>query len=308
MIFNELYGCYYNAVAKILEKAIEAPINKNQMREIIEKHAFNESFFEISSKLQAQEYRLLNKDGTTPIKNKPTMPLTTLQKRWLKAIFLDKRIRLFTDTADILPDIEPIFSPNDYYLYDSYSDGDNYGSESYIKNFRTVLTAIKENKNLKIAMVSNKGRNINTIAKPDYIEYSPKDDKFRLYTKYSFQVHIVNIANITSCEIYHKEIINSRFVSHDIPRRIEIELYDERNALERFMLHFAHFRKMARKESNKIYHITVYYEAIDETELIIRILSFGQFVKVLSPDSFVRQIRYRLNKQNLLFQNKNADN
>ncbi len=301
MVFNELYGCYYNAVARILEKAIKAPITKNEMREIVENNAFNESFFEISGKLQAQEYQLLNKDGTTPIKNKPTMPLTTLQKRWLKAIFLDKRIKLFTDTADILPDVEPLFFPGDYYLYDSYSDGDDYENEGYIKNFRTILTAIKESKNLKIAMVSNKGRSINTIVKPEYIEYSPKDDKFRLYTKYSLQVHIVNIANITACEIYENEISNTRLVSHDILRHIEIELYDQRNALERFMLHFAHFRKIAKKESDKIYHITVYYEAIDESELIIRILSFGQFAKVLSPNSFVRQLRYRINKQHLLF-------
>lgn len=301
MVFSELYGCYYNAVAKILEKATKSPITKNEMREVIEKHAFSESFFEISSKLQAGEYQLLNKDGTTPIKNRPTLPLTTLQKRWLKSIFLDKRVKLFTDTTDILPEIEPLFSPSDYYLYDSYSDGDNYENDDYIKNFRTVLTAIKENKNLKIAMVSNKGRNINTVAKPEYIEYSPKDDKFRLYTKYSFQIHIINIANITSCEIYESDIINNRFISENIPERIEIELYDERNALERFMLHFAHFRKTAVKKSDKVYHITVYYEAIDETELIIRVISFGQFVKVLSPDSFVSLLKYRLHKQKILF-------
>ncbi len=30
--------------------------------------AFSESFFEISSKLNSQEYQLLNKNGTTPIK------------------------------------------------------------------------------------------------------------------------------------------------------------------------------------------------------------------------------------------------
>ena len=307
MIFNELYGCYYNAVAKILEKAIEAPITKNEMREIIEKHAFSESFFEISAKLNAQEYQLLNKDGTTPIKNKPSMPLTTLQKRWLKSIFLDKRIRLFIDTPDALIDTVPLFLPDYYYIYDKNNDGDRYDDENYIKTFHTVLLAIKENKRLKIAMISNKGRNINTVINPQYIEYSPKDDRFRLYTTSSDNVSIVNINNIKSCEIYDGEIVNSRIKKNNLTRFVEIELYDERNSLERFMLHFAHFRKMAKKVSDKKYLITVWYDAIDETELIIRVLSFGQFVKVISPTEFVNQIKYRLKKQNLLFKKQNAD-
>ena len=301
MVFNELYGCYYNAVAKILEKAIKAPITKSEMREIIEKNAFSESFFEISSKLYSQEYQLLNKNGTTPIKNKPTMPLTTLQKRWLKSIFLDKRIRLFTDDTDILSDVEPLFLPSDYYIYDSYNNGDNYENKDYIRNFRTVLTAIKEKKGLKIAMVSSRGKSINTLAIPCYLEFSPKDDKFRLITRNSFQVHIVNISSITSCEIYDSHIINLRQIRENTPRSVEIELYDERNTLERFMLHFAHFRKTAIKESDNVYHITICYDAIDEAELIIRILSFGQFVKVLSPSSLLNQLKYKINKQKLLF-------
>ena len=301
MIFNELYGCYYNAVAKILEKAIEAPITKGEMREIVERYAFSESFFEIAGKLNAQQYQLLNKDGTTPIKNKPSMPLTTLQKRWLKAIFLDKRIRLFTDTSDILKDTAPLFLPQDYYIYDKCNDGDDYENESYIRNFRNILLAIKENKRLKIAMISNKGRNINTVVKPEHIEYSPKDDKFRLYTSGSINVHIVNVGSIISCEIYNGDVIKIDLTRGNATRYIEFELYDERNTLERFMLHFAHFRKMAKKEGDKKYLITVWYESIDETELIIRILSFGQFVKVTSPSGFANQIKYRLRKQQLLF-------
>lgn len=308
MIFNEIYGCYYNAVNKILEKAIEKPISKDEMREIIEKNAFSESFFEISSKLRTQEYQLLNNDGTTPIKNKPSMPLTLIQKRWLKSLFLDKRIRLFTDDSDILPDVEPLFCPSDYYIYDSYNDGDDYENENYIKCFRTALKAIKENKNLKIDMISTGGKSISVAVKPEYIEYSPKDDKFRLITSKSLQIHIVNMASIVNCEIYDDKIPNTRLVSKNVPRFIEVEINDERNALERFMLHFAHFRKTAKKENESKYIVTVYYDPMDERELIIRILSFGQFVKVLFPDTFIRQLRYRLNKQKSLFENKNANN
>lgn len=303
MIFNEIYGCYYNAVAKILENAIKEPISKEKMREIVEKHAFSESFFEISSKINSQEYQLLSKNGTTPIKNKISMPLTTIQKRWLKAIFLDKRIRLFTDD-DILPDVEELFNPNDYYIYDKYNDGDNYDDENYIKIFRTILSATKNKQHIKITMTSNKGRSICTVAFPEYIEYSPKDDKFRLYTSGSRQIHIVNISTIKKCEIYNGPIYQKKPQKNTYTRYVEIELYDIRNTLERFMLHFAHYKKVATKEEDNKYRIIIYYESIDESELIIRILSFGQFVKVVSPEGFLNQIRYRINKQKLLFNKK----
>lgn len=301
MIFNEIYGCYYDAIAKILSVAVTKNISKNEMREIIENNAFTESFFEIEDKLRAQEYQLLNKDGSTPIKNKPTLPLTELQKRWLKTISLDKRIKLFCDDFPDFSDTSPIYLPEDYHIYDMYRDGDDYESEQYIKNFRTILLAIKEKKPLKIAMMSRNNRCINTVAMPKRIEYSPKDDKFRLYTKGSRQLSLVNVGKIGSCEIYDKEINLNYEQPIELTKTVTIELYDSRNTLERFMYHFAHFKKVATKIENKKYKIDIYYEAIDETELIIRILSFGQFVKVISPDSFMRQIRYRINKQKLLF-------
>lgn len=301
MIFNEIYGCYYDAIAKILAVAVKKPITKNEMREIVEKHAFTESYFEIETKLRTQEYQLLNKDGTTPIKNKPTLPLTNLQKRWLKTIFLDKRIKLFCDDLIEIGDTSPIYLPKNYYIYDKYSDGDDYESEQYIKNFRNILLAIKENKPIQIAMISKKGKNINTIAFPIRLEYSEKDDKFRLYTKGSKQVSILNVGRISNCEVYEKEFFSEYEKDVEKERVAKIELYNKRNALERFMIHFAHFKKVATKIDDNIYHIDIFYQMIDETELIIRILSFGQFVKVLSPDTVMKQIRYRINKQNLLF-------
>lgn len=305
MIFNEIYGCYYDAVAKILAKASSGSINKKEMREIIEKHAFSESFFEIESKLNKGEYQLLNKDGTTPILNKPTLPLTELQKRWLKSISLDKRIKLFCDDFPDLSDTSPIFSEEDYYIYDKYSDGDDYENETYIKNFRTLLTGIKENKPVNFSIKTRNGKNIVSIAKPTRLEYSPKDDKFRVYTEGSRQISLVNLSNIVRAEIYEKDFDASFSLNLEKEKSIKIELYNQRNALERFMIQFAHYKKIATKIDEVTYHIDVFYTAIDETELVIRVLSFGHFVKVLSPDSFIKQIRYRINKQKLMFKENN---
>ena len=46
MIFNEIYGCYYNAVACILENAIKEKISKEKMRELIRNERRLELCFE----------------------------------------------------------------------------------------------------------------------------------------------------------------------------------------------------------------------------------------------------------------------
>ena len=76
-----------------------------------------------------------------------------------------------------------------------------------------------------------------------------------------------------------------------------LTLIDERNALERVLLHFAHFEKEAEKIGDKKYRIKIYYDLSDETELVIRVLSFGPFVEVTEPQSFRNLIIDRLKKQ-----------
>ena len=67
------------------------------------------------------------------------MPLTILQKRWLKAMSLDPRIKLFDADFSFLDDVEPLFTPADYTVFDKYNDGDDFESKDYIKNFRMIF-------------------------------------------------------------------------------------------------------------------------------------------------------------------------
>ena len=67
------------------------------------------------------------------------MPLTTLQKQWLKAISLDPRVKLFGAKFPDLDEIEPLFTPEDYYVYDKYSDGDDYENENTLWNTYNIL-------------------------------------------------------------------------------------------------------------------------------------------------------------------------
>ena len=143
-LFSELYGAYYNAVAKIIAEAINSPVTVKKLRAIIENEAFSESASVILSAFDEQRWQILNPDGSTAIKRIPTMPMTELEKRWLKAISLDPRLALFGEVFPELDGVAPLFTPDDYRIFDQYADGDNYQSADYIENFRTDRKTVAE--------------------------------------------------------------------------------------------------------------------------------------------------------------------
>ena len=63
------------------------------------------------------------------------------------------------------------------------------------------------------------------------------------------------------------------------------------------MLHFSHLNKQTERIGEDLYKITLFYEREDETELLIRVLSFGPVLKAVYPDDFVRKLAERLENQ-----------
>lgn len=298
MIFSELYSAYYNTVAGILKAAVARPISTEELRGLIEKNAFGESGLMIEPAFAQERWQLLRRDGTTPIVNVPTMPLTTLEKRWLKAIFADPRIRLFTDEPIDLPGVEPLFGPEDICVFDKYSDGDPYEDAEYIRVFRFVLDAVRKRSPISVDTMNRKGGINHMVMMPEYLEYSEKDDKFRLIGSGNRFGNTVNLARIVCCKPYTKPFADrSRGKARQEKETVEFELYDRRKALERALMHFAHFEKQAERLDEDRYKVSVTYDKDDETELVIRVLSFGPMIKVTSPQSFVDLIKDRLKKQ-----------
>lgn len=298
MLFHEIYSTYFQTVAKILTEAVAHPLTNGEINSIIHNYAFEESTLNIPESLGAERWRLLKEDGTTIIRNKPTMPLTILQKRWLNAISLDPRIRLFTDRPVVFSDVEPLFLPEDVYVFDKYSDGDKYEDAEYIRNFRLILDAIKHQYPIKISIKNRYGKQITTSTIPEYLEYSEKDDKFRLIGTGSKLGNTINLGRIISCEKcenQQEEKIGKRNLPQ--PRKVIFELIDERNALERVLMHFAHFEKQAEKIGDQKYKVTLYYDKEDEIEILIRVLSFGQMIRVVQPTAFINLIKNRLSAQ-----------
>lgn len=298
MIFSELYGTYYNTVAQILTAAADHPLRKDELRSIIEKYAFGESILNIEPAIAEERWQLLNPDGSTALKHTPTLPLTLLEKRWLKAIFRDPRIRLFTDETDCFPEVEPLFDLGDILIFDKYSDGDPYTDEGYIRNFRLAMDAVRNRYPLSIDTTNRKGSVTHTVLMPEYLEYSEKDDKFRLIGSGNRRAVTVNLGRIVHIEPYDKPYKPSFGKgSKRETLTVRFELVDSRNALERVLMHFAHFEKQAEKLDDERYRVTLTYDKDDETEMVIRILSFGPMVKVTAPQRFADLIKERLISQ-----------
>ena len=295
MLFHEIYGKYYQTVGAILRQAAEqGSISRQELRRIVSENAFWESTMYIPEALQGSWF-LLNADGKSVLRNAPTRPFTLTEKRWLKAILQDPRIRLFDLPEQGLEDIEPLFTQDMFCWFDRYEDGDPYEDPDYIQNFRHLTQAILQKQNIKLLYKGANGVQTH-FCFPYRLEYSEKDDKFRLLAIQKERPLILNLSKIISCEQLEPISVEPR-----IPElqkvKLVLELINQRNALERVMLHFSHLEKETVQLDRKKYRITLWYEPRDERELLIRVLSFGPRLKVVEPASMVEQIKNRIKKQ-----------
>ncbi|MBR3949530.1 MAG: WYL domain-containing protein [Oscillospiraceae bacterium] len=306
MLFHEVYGSYYQAVAKILSRAVQGNLTRKDISGIVRQYAFAESWSNLTESFLNGDWPFLDADLGTELIHEPEMPLTTLQKRWLKAMLNDPRIRLFLDPEDVkgLEDVEPLFRQQDIYIFDRYADGDPYEKESYIANFRLILTALREDGWLEITQRNRWGTEITRKVKPLYLEYSPRDDKFRLHSAgtadHTWPGTIqTNVERILSCKVI--EYSNPWLLIPAETQQAELILSDRRGVLNRFMRLFCWLKKvtvpMEEKDGVMRYHVTLHYEKTDEPELVIRLLSMGPDIEILSPDSLRQETIRRVWKQ-----------
>ena len=297
MLFSEIYGSYFNVVAAVLAEAAEGCLTEGCLTELVQEKAFAESVLTIPAALKSGDWPLLDKNLAPVLRHKPTMPLTTLQKRWLKALLLDPRIALFAPDAGGLEDVEPLYTPETFVWFDQYADGDPYGDEGYVRCFRTVLQAVREKRRLKIRFHSRTGARHWITCIPYRLEYSAKDDKFRLLAADTRRDSVINLARVESCQLLEEYDPDSFRLPEKRLHELILLLHDERNGLERVLLHFSHFEKETRRLDSRLYQIKLRYDRADETELLIRILSFGPVLEVRSPQAFVDLVRQRISRQ-----------
>ena len=304
-IFNEVYGTYYNVVAKILKEAVNGELTSRKLQNIVYDNGYGESLLQLLPALQEGKWQLLTPELETPVMNEPKMPLTMLQKRWLKTVLMDKRVRLFVED-EVLSEMEsqlrvikPLYSMDSFVFYDRYIDGDDFENIAYIRNFKSLVAAIKNKNKVSVSYRNNKQKiSIWEELIPTDLEYSAKDDKFRLQCIEGKRRITLNLGKMIDVELgEHFEVECLASVPEEPQKKVVMELVDERKTLERALIHFSDLAKETDRLDDTHYRLTIYYDKCDETELLFRILSFGPTVIVKEPESFVELIKKQLREQ-----------
>lgn len=301
-LFHEIYGSYYRAVAQILTLALERPLSRREMDEVCQRIAGGESTLIIPDALLSGKWPLLRPDGTPLTAHPPAMPLTLLEKRWLKAVSLDPRVQLFDADLSFLDGVEPLFLPGDVIVFDRYRDGDDYADETYRRVFRTLLDAVERKRQVYIEYENRRGYVTRCRMSPLRLEYSEKDDCFRVLGVRGRKTAVFRVGRIRQCLPAGERPFSREPEEPLATEQAVLEITDFRNALERTSLHFSHFRKTVERTGERTYRMTLWYDPQDETELVMRVLQFGPVAEVVSPPRFVDEVKLRVARQAALLE------
>ncbi|MCI8821100.1 MAG: WYL domain-containing protein [Lachnospiraceae bacterium] len=325
-MFSEIYGCYYQVLDQILARAEQHPVTGGELAAVCQEQGFAESSLYILPKLTGGEWHLLTREGDqyrALTRGHRTLPLTRLQRSFVKSLLPDPRFRLFFTDEELsvlrhfTEDVEPLWKQEDFHYYDRYTDDDPFDDPDYQTHFRTILAALSRRQYVNLSYQSGKGNRISHHYLPLKLEYSAKNDRFRLLAvpereKRSPWIHTLNLQGI------RKAVLLSRLETEDFDfeqmiRRsyykepLRLQIRNRRNALERAMLHFSNYEKKTRKIDEDTWECLIYYNRSMETELLIEVLSFGPAIKVMGPDAFIDLVRERLDRQMELFSRFGTD-
>lgn len=313
-LYSELYNCYYQILHNLLSR--ETPFSKEELRSVAAREGFEETMLCLIPKLDSGEWNFFKKEGNlyvSALHNRPDFVLSRLQKRWLKTLLLDSRIRLFLDDEVLaavtaaLNSVEPLYNVEDFYVYDRFEDGDDYMDGNYRKHFRMILSAIESGQYLNISFHTHRDNRQHYWYLPCRLEYSIKNNRFRLLAletrkRSHFRLHIINLSRIeevTETGKFAGEIpdINTYITKEYNKEPVTLLITNERNALERAMLQFANYKKNTVCVNENTYQCEIYYNKSNETELLIEVLSFGSAIRVTGNAHFLELLRERVLRQ-----------
>lgn len=268
------------------------------------------------------------------------LPLTNVECRWLKSIcnhpfaqlFLEKNIlnkitNYLGENIKELP-ISKIkyydrFHQQYYNKLEKYnlntnelSQEDKEAAEKYINYFKIVLRNIttKTPNELTITYNTIKNRPVTKKVYPCWIVFCKRNHIFQLYSVNSEndQLEIINferIANIeenikSSNKYKHKQLEKKILSCLNIERVITIEFYNHKNVPDRILTEFSPWKKECiYDKTTEKYTMTLYYYKREETELLVRLLSYGPYIKISKVGNSLmsKNLRERINNQYNLY-------
>lgn len=295
-IFNEIFNLDYEKAGNCIIQHLKG--NDNQSDELF-KNDFDLTtvdIFELKDNSINNFYDLL--------------PLTKIEIQWLKYCINNSKAKLFLEENQLskLKDIFtveendlPISSINYYDKFKSHNEIAD--TDIYIDNFKKIVKAFTDEKSVKINYKSANNPATTRSVNIGLIEYSNKDDKFRIYCKKENSVSVYNLERINSVEIlsdgYNRNSAEKSIKNYILNQRKEItlEFTNVKNIPDRLLTEFTPWEKLCTRLDDR-YNVTIKYDKQDSFEIVTRLLPYGKNIKILSDTGNVKtEIENRINKQ-----------
>lgn len=238
------------------------------------------------------------------------LPLTKIEIQWLKYCINNTKTKLFLEENQLskLKDIFtveendlPISSINYYDKFKSHNEIADTGN--FIDNFKKIVKAFTDEKTVKINYKSVNSSATTRSVNIGLIEYSNKDDKFRIYCKKENSVSVYNLERINSVEIlsdgYDRNSAEKSIKNYILNQRKEItlEFTNVKNIPDRLLTEFTPWEKLCTRLDDR-YNVTIKYDNLDSFEIVTRLLPYGKNIKILSDTGNVKtELENRINKQ-----------
>lgn len=365
LIFNEIFSVYYYILSDML---IDLTMNAAEKSEIDLKRAITTTrdriirkyddrvgnattselskeigkiFLENNFFIKKQENErvkyssIYEIDGNLDFYRK-VLPLSIMEKRWLKTIIKDSKIYLFL-SEDEIKFIDSFLSKDscnpkplpmgNIVCYDRYhvlkkttegnktpAEEEKEVNEKYRTIIDTILKGINNQISLSITYRTNCGEIIKGEYDPAVIEYSKRNNSFQGYfTLHGHSNEPFMIFNFS--QIREISVAGNRFSYSESEKKyaefiekntamVEFEFLDERNLADRILTELSPWKRECVKAENK-YKIKLYYrrgigdDKGEELDIVIRLMSFGSDLKFadMSKGSIGQLIKERVDKQ-----------
>lgn len=351
-LFNELFSKYSIVLANAIMQYSTQP--KVKLQDIMEKEIKNNFTYYTAEELSkavealieyAKEKELINQAGKPRfIVQKEDylyqlLPITKIECRWLLTVLNSPLAKLFIRDEQIVQLKEGLRSVPFYiseFPMEQINYFDRYNKEiceqqsqnekavaksrySKMENYflEKIYQAMMSETKVGITYKNWKGEEKFTICAPACLEYSRRDDIFRIWHVDSEEEKIqkINVNRIRKIEnqtIQKYSLQNEQQkilkIQDKTMKKIEIEFYEgTRNLPDRILTEFSVWRKKCTYDmKTRKYRMTLYYPELDEKEILIRLLSYGAYIKMIeSEDGYIyNEIKQRIEKQKQLLTKK----
>lgn len=252
--------------------------------------------------------KLITKNYDTTVNCTQHIPLTTIQKRFIKNMIQDERALLFIDEYRLqklkllLNDVSPLYNPESIVTYDAPKHPDNFSDTNYKKIFREIIgNHSVDHSNPKIKLETDVGIETKNPGDTVDFEYSCDLDKFffKFWTSLDNE-YLIPMDKIKDIE--YTEFDPIKFLENYDSDKVDIISsaidYKKRNEtassntvtfeiqnntlLDQILYIFSYLKKDCTKIDENKSILKVKFEQDDVNELINKMLYFGPDIKITS--------------------------